>query len=453
MSSSAPGGKKRGSVLGRKLGSEESVRSAECQDTDSFARGVWVIKEGEPLPVVVGARLMRAGLLADALATRGVPVLWWTSRFQHAIKRKLDTSDRRIHVRDNLDLEVLDATVVYSRNASVRRLVYHWLLGRALRARMRTLPDPAVIYCAFPSIDLAYEAVRYASKKGIPIVVDVRDLWPEIFVRAVPAPVRLAAAAPLSFLERKARKALHHATIVTAITQSAMEWVDRKGVVPRLRQVVVPLGAPEPPKDEDALGEALKHWNSLGVTADTWNICFFGTLSAKTMDLETAIAAAKRLADRYPSIKLVICGSGDQYARLQQLAGDNPNILLPGWVNHFSIHALMRISKVALYPLRNLVDMRDTISNKLLEYLSGSLPVVVCPTGAARELVTTHGAGVGYDEGDASSLTEALQSMVENESLRQRMADNAYACYDKNYRAELSNDRMIAVLEQAVRIH
>ena len=44
---------------------------------------IWVIKDGEPLPIEPDARVLRTGLLAAELVRRGHTVTWWTSTFAH----------------------------------------------------------------------------------------------------------------------------------------------------------------------------------------------------------------------------------------------------------------------------------------------------------------------------------------------------------------------------------
>ena len=47
----------------------------------------WLITIGEPLPSDPGPpRLLRAGILASMMQTRGVEVTWWTSAFDHQRK-------------------------------------------------------------------------------------------------------------------------------------------------------------------------------------------------------------------------------------------------------------------------------------------------------------------------------------------------------------------------------
>ncbi len=47
-----------------------------------------------------------------------------------------------------------------------------------------TLPD--VIHVCNVPIELCHAAVTYGRAKGIPVVIDVRDLWPDVYLEVIP---------------------------------------------------------------------------------------------------------------------------------------------------------------------------------------------------------------------------------------------------------------------------
>lgn len=49
---------------------------------------LWFTEIGEPLPNEKDVRLHRYGMLTKALAALGHDVVWWTSSFSHAVKKK-----------------------------------------------------------------------------------------------------------------------------------------------------------------------------------------------------------------------------------------------------------------------------------------------------------------------------------------------------------------------------
>ena len=70
----------------------------------------------------------------------------------------------------------------YKKNVSPKRIYAHYVFSMNLKKYLHSMKEkPSVIYCAVPSLDVAYEAAKYSKKNNIKYIVDVQDLWPEAF--------------------------------------------------------------------------------------------------------------------------------------------------------------------------------------------------------------------------------------------------------------------------------
>src|SRR5206468_2647153 len=98
--------------------------------------------------------------------------------------------------------------MAYRKNISVRRLVNHVQIARNFRREAAHCVAPDIVITALPTVELAYEAVRYARAIRIPALVDIRDLWPDILVDAAPRAVRPFGRLGLSYMFAQARSAL-----------------------------------------------------------------------------------------------------------------------------------------------------------------------------------------------------------------------------------------------------
>ena len=112
----------------------------------------------------------------------------------------------------------------YRRNTSLARLRTYRVLGRRFRKLAESETPPDVIVAAVPSLEWAVAAVDYGGAHGIPVVVDVRDLWPDVFLNALPTPVRPGGRFLLAPYYRMARRACTRATAITAVSPSYLEW-------------------------------------------------------------------------------------------------------------------------------------------------------------------------------------------------------------------------------------
>ena len=141
---------------------------------------VWLLHIGEDLPVDGAVRRFRYSYLAEALAERGHDVLRWAPTFRHNTKRHRFADDRRVEVGPRYAIQFVHSPG-YRRNVGLQRLRAYRALGRRIRGLMRREQPPDVLVAAIPSLEWADAAVAYGRARSIPVIVDVRDPWPDVF--------------------------------------------------------------------------------------------------------------------------------------------------------------------------------------------------------------------------------------------------------------------------------
>ena len=143
---------------------------------------IWIVEVGEPLPLEhCHNRPYRYSQLFDKLSSRGHDVIWWASNFSHQHKEKIITDSDKITIGANKSIRLINMPA-YKSNLSVMRVVSQAITGvRFYRAISKENP-PDLIVSAYPVIEMAFFSVFFSYKKRIPVIVDVQDLWPDIFV-------------------------------------------------------------------------------------------------------------------------------------------------------------------------------------------------------------------------------------------------------------------------------
>src|SRR3954467_2369609 len=150
---------------------------------------VWLITLGEPLPIDGShARLLRTGFLARALSARGHNVSWFSNRFDHFAKTHREGPTIR-ETAPNERLILLESRG-YDSNVSLSRYLDHRDVVKDFERQAALLPIPDVIVASMPTVDLCEAAVSFAAMHSIPVVVDIRDLWPDSFWDLVPRILR-----------------------------------------------------------------------------------------------------------------------------------------------------------------------------------------------------------------------------------------------------------------------
>ena len=80
-----------------------------------------------------------------------------------------------------------------------------------------------------PTIELAYYSVKYAKKNSIPVVIDIRDLWPDIFYLNQKSKIKkIILKLIFSISNNKLKYALANCSSVIGITDPIVKWAESK---------------------------------------------------------------------------------------------------------------------------------------------------------------------------------------------------------------------------------
>ena len=383
-----------------------------------------------------GDRLLRAGSLARYLASAGHQVVWWTSTFDHLRKQHVLPQDSSVDINPNWQIRFFRGSG-YKRHISLRRLYDHRLIARKFaRAIEREPMKPDVIVSSFPTIELAEAAVEFGDHHGIPTVLDLRDMWPDIFVDHLPAMGRPLLRLALQPLFRRARRTCRRATALFGITEDFLKW--GLGMAGRARTRLdanFPFTYPATVHTEEELRVADEFWDSKGITNSQEHlvVTFVGTVGHQ-LDLLHVIACAREIGCSHPHVRFVLCGTGDLLETCRQAASGLPNVLLPGWVNAVQIKALLRRTSLGLDPLPSRKDFFATINNKAVEYFSAGVPVISSPKqGVLYRLLQETNSGVSYQTHDAADLARILKRFARAPGELQELSKNALALYNARF--------------------
>jgi glycosyltransferase involved in cell wall biosynthesis len=415
---------------------------------------IWLIKIGEPTPHDNKGfeRLLRMGILGKTLSQRGHEVLWWTSTFDHHNHFQRYDSDTRLLVSENFIIQYIRSPG-YKRNLSLNRLVDHRLVAEKfikLAEKQENRPD--VILASFPTPSLALKAVHYGNQYDVPVFLDVRDLWPDVFFNLVPTflhPLLNLVSLPV---KQTIRESFLRATGIFGLTQDFVNWgLNHAGRMQSEYDSVFPMGYVCENFPQNVLDNSKKFWNNYGITRNSGDliVVFFGALG-QTNDLLPVVEAARLLKQKKSKVKFVICGSGSKSSYLQALASDLDNIYFPGRVNSIEIQTLLDIANVGIAPYIESSNYINNLPNKPAEYLSGGLIIALSlDHGVIYDLITKYDCGFSYHN-DAVKLASKLSILCENHDFLDQSKKNSLSIFKKVLNGEEVYSKMVDFLESFV---
>jgi len=410
---------------------------------------IWLIKAGEPLPIDGnGERLMRTGLLAEALLSRGHEVVWWTSSFVHRHKIFRCHTDKYVDVSRKYRIWMLHG-MPYKKNVSIHRIINHHTLARKFAYYSREADKPDIILCSFPTIEFASVATRYGIKNKIPVVLDFRDLWPDIFFNGVPSWLRTIIYPVLWPMFRSVRKSCERARSICGITPQFVE----KGIGYAGRSVSIydrcfPLAYRKKEPDNTAIVRAEKFWRGLGIfpNCGKYFICYIGSLSSR-MELRSFIETACTVNSKRNDSVFIICGAGEEFENCKAWAQGDRNIVFSGWVGQAEIWTLMKMAHIGVIPYPSTEDFMTSIPNKVVEYLAGGLAIISSIKGVLQEILTRHKCGITYENNNSLQLASIINGLLEHPERITVMAQNARLLFKDRFMAERVYEEMSEFLE------
>lgn len=402
---------------------------------------IWLIQTGEQLPVDKNIRKMRTAILADKLIENGHSVLWWTSAFDHLKKIWVFKRDCEIELKEGLRIKVLKG-IGYKENISILRFIDYKIVARKFKYFAPKIVKPDIIIASTPSYDLAYEAVTFAKRNNIPVLVDIRDEWPDLFIRHIPSVFRHLIKLILFNEFRMIRKTMLMADGLISMMKSFLEWGLKYAEREKTwRDRIFYLGCAKESKAANCSAEILELIDNLN---DKFVVTFIGSFSLHN-DPSDIVDCASKLVDR--EIRFVLAGDGKLFNDIKQRASKLSNIVLTGWLNIAEINALLKSSAVGVCPTS---QVREAFPNKAFVYFSAGLPVVTAFNGDIRETLDKYQIGFYYPPGDIDALVRRIKTLYSDSDLYEKMSENAIKVFSKFFDAEVIYEEYAGHIERIV---
>lgn len=269
------------------------------------------------------------------------------------------------------------------------RRVLHWLsyVLPAIVAGLRG-PRPAVVYASTPHLLTPVAGWLLARRYRVPLVLEVRDLWPKVLVDMG----RLKESSVLHRVLRSVEEwAYRRATAVVVMAEGVKNELVGGGV-PAERIRFIPNGA----DPEDFAPSADRASLRARYGMDGMVFVYTGA-HGPANGLDLLLDAAHEVGEDLPEVSVLLVGAGNEKERLQQRAAqeslDRVRFLDP--IPKAEIPDLLTAGDCGVHVLADVPLFRYGVSpNKVVDYMAARRPVITNTPGEVAALVEAAEAGV-----------------------------------------------------------
>jgi len=385
-------------------------------------------------PPETGAPQARLSALAAAWAAGGDEVTVLTGMPNHPTGILPPEYRRAIRRRERLDGYAVLRTWLYAtpNEGIVRKTLSHLsfmvssvLLGWRASGRADT------VVVSSPTFFSVASAWLLARAKRARLIVEVRDLWPAIFVELGV----LTNARVIRLLERLELAAYAAADEVVVVSDGFRANLIGRGVpadkVHTIRNgVSVDKFDPATPADPYLRA-------GLGARPDECLVLYAGTHGI-SQGLPEAADAATRLIGR--PVHLAFVGEGADKPRLRHRVSELAlaNVTLAKAIPAELMPSLLATADILLVTLRDVPLFTTFIPSKMFEYLAAGRPVIGAVAGEAAQILREAGAVV-VPPGDSAALATAIKALAADPERRAVIAAQGRAYVERFFdRADLA---------------
>lgn len=304
-----------------------------------------------------------------------------------------------------------------------------------------------IVFATSTPLTIALPAVLSSRKKKIPMVFEVRDLWPEmpIAMGALKNPV-------LQFFARKLERwAYQNSSAVIALSPGMKEGVVQAGYSAD-KVAVIPNSSDntEFKYNSQAAHEfrAARPW-----LEDKPLLVYTGTFG-KVNGVGYMVELAKALNTLNSNIRILLVGDGAERSQVISSAKEagvfEENLFFESRIPKKDIPALLSAATMASALFIDLPEMRPNSANKFFDALASGTPIFINYGGWMNDLVKSHGCGLAMWKKPIEEVAKELNWKLYDKEWLESAGNAARTLAENDFDRDKLAGQLIEVLERVV---
>lgn len=310
---------------------------------------------------------------------------------------------------------------------------------------VRRLPRPDLVFATSTPLTIGIPGMAAARKHRVPLVFEVRDLWPEAPIQMGALRNRVSIAAARKLEHTIYRNSAH----VVALSPGMRDGVVEAGVAPE-RVSVIPNASDLQLFTPQVDGSEFRQKWGVG---DRLVCTYFGTMG-EANDLTQVVGAARILQEQgNRDVVFVLHGDGKRRQALEACCREHDlrNVVFSDPIrDKTAVARIAAASDVCMTIYKNVPVLYTCSPNKLFDTFSAGRAAIVNSPGWLKSLVEDNEAGVYVREGDAAHLADRVAYLAGNRELVARYGVNARALAERLFDRKKLAAQLVDVFESVV---
>jgi len=300
-----------------------------------------------------------------------------------------------------------------------------------------------VVIVTSPPLFVGFSGYILSRFKSIPLVFEVRDLWPEsaIDTGVLTNKVIINLAYWFeAFIYRKAK-------LINVLTPAFYKTLKEVKNIPEHKLLMIPNAA------DFSLSETLLQTFDAETFRKEHNfdgkfvITYVGAHGVAN-HLEQVLEAGKSLQDT--NVLFVLIGQGMEKERLKNMAAEQhiTNVLFLDPVPKKDVFKYILASDMGASVLKKVDTFKTVYSNKTFDYMSCRKPIIMAIDGVSRELVEASGAGAYVEPENTEQYDTIIRQYMADPERIKREGDSGYNYAKANFDREVLASRYLEQIEK-----
>ena len=378
--------------------------------------------------------------LAVRLVEKGHQVYMVTS------KRDFHQSRRANWTKEN-GINVYWIPVAYSNNMGFIRRIASFLIFSIKSIIISLSLRVDLVFATSTPLTIAIPGIVYTKIKQIPMVFEVRDLWPEIpiAVGALKSKISIQLARWLEKVTYQNSKR------IIALSKGMKAGVVSAGYPAEKTHVITNLSNSE---------HFTKGHNSSNLVIDgfDWNesnpLVIYTGAFGHINDVVYLIKVADHFKRLNSSVKFIIAGEGIESERIKSMTQElgllNESVFVIDPVQKNDIPQLYDRATVVTSLFINLEELWHNSANKFFDGLAAGKPIMINYSGWQRDILEKHNAGFYVPYDDSVKGAEKLNQLLINLDLQKKMGHAAKRLAEEQFSLQVQFPNFEKVLYAAL---